>query len=214
MTVEELAPIEGLNDTQGGFLRLLSAVTFASVVSYSLLQREDADKHKDQRRKDKDSTPYINHTLGVAQILAQSGHDDLETLQAAILHDTIEDTNTSLQELQHYFGNKVASIVLECTDDKGLPKAARKQAQINKAKSVSLEAKRVKLADKLYNLRDLQRSAPTNWSTSRIKEYFIWARKVTSQIEDASQGISRNLNEVYEAGRFTKDGEIHFCIDK
>lgn len=89
-------------------------------------------------------------------------------------------------------------------------------------------SERVKLADKLYNLRDLQRSAPTSgyfttrlshltstdWSTTRIKEYFIWARKVTSQIEDASQGISKNLNEVYEAGRFTKDGEIHFCIDK
>ena len=82
--------------------------------------------------------------------MAQSGHDDLETLQAAILHDTIEDTNTSLQELQHYFGNKVTSIVLECTDDKGLPKAARKQAQINKAKSVSLEASKCLLYWQLH----------------------------------------------------------------
>ena len=104
MLADLLAPVNDKDcENQSDLQKLMNAVTFASV------------KHKDQRRKDVDSTAYINHTLGVAQILSSAGIDDLYTLQSAILHDTVEDTNTTFEELQKFFGEKVASIVKECT---------------------------------------------------------------------------------------------------
>lgn len=171
-----------------------------------------ADKHKDQRRKDASSTPYINHPLGVADILSQTGHDDLPTLQAALLHDTLEDTDTTLAELEITFGSQVAHIVAECSDNKTQSKQVRKQIQIDKARTVSIKAKQVKLADKLYNLRDLQTNSPPDWDIRRIKEYFIWAGKVTRQIEDASPAITELLAQVY-AGTFEKDGVVYNCVD-
>uniref|UniRef100_A0A8C4T0R4 Guanosine-3',5'-bis(diphosphate) 3'-pyrophosphohydrolase MESH1 n=1 Tax=Erpetoichthys calabaricus TaxID=27687 RepID=A0A8C4T0R4_ERPCA len=138
---------------------LLEAVHFA------------AEKHKSQRRKDAEATPYINHPIGVARILAyEGGITDIAILQAALLHDTVEDTETSIDELDGKFGATVARIVQEVTDDKMLPKQERKQQQILKAPLCSHQAKLVKLADKLYNLRDLNRSTPVgklNWKSIR-----------------------------------------------
>ncbi|XP_026793559.3 guanosine-3',5'-bis(diphosphate) 3'-pyrophosphohydrolase MESH1 isoform X2 [Pangasianodon hypophthalmus] len=128
---------------------LLEAISFA------------AEKHRNQRRKDPDATPYINHPIGVARILShEGGITDIEVLQAALLHDTIEDTDTTFEELEAMFGNKVARIVQEVTDDKTLPKQERKLLQVKHALHCSHQAKLVKLADKLYNLRDLNRCTP------------------------------------------------------
>uniref|UniRef100_A0A673B0M7 Guanosine-3',5'-bis(diphosphate) 3'-pyrophosphohydrolase MESH1 n=1 Tax=Sphaeramia orbicularis TaxID=375764 RepID=A0A673B0M7_9TELE len=120
-----------------------------------------AEKHKNQRRKDPDGTPYINHPIGVARILShEGGITNIQVLQAALLHDTVEDTNTSPAELQAQFGATVAGIVQEVTDDKSLSKQERKRLQVEHAPHCSHEAKLVKLADKLYNLRDLNRCTP------------------------------------------------------
>ena len=92
-----------------------------------------AEKHRSQRRKDSESTPYINHPIAVAELLARVGKvDNLELLQAAILHDTIEDTETTAQELDERFGERVRRLVEEVTDDKRLPKAERKVSMARK----------------------------------------------------------------------------------
>ncbi|KAJ1968972.1 Guanosine-3',5'-bis(diphosphate) 3'-pyrophosphohydrolase MESH1, partial [Dimargaris verticillata] len=117
-------------------------------------------KHANQRRKDPQGTPYINHPIGVAAYLVEAGVTNVSVLQAALLHDTIEDTATTAEELRSEFGDQVTAIVLECSDDTALPSAQRKLIQVEKAAQASTEAKLVKMADKLYNLRDLCRALP------------------------------------------------------
>ena len=115
-----------------------------------------AHKHRNQRRKDAGASPYINHPLALARVLAvEGGVTDAATLCAALLHATIEDTDTTADELSHEFGAEIASIVGEVTDDKTLPKAERKRQQVEHAARISDKAKRVKLADKISNLRDV-----------------------------------------------------------
>ncbi|KAM5206785.1 guanosine-3',5'-bis(diphosphate) 3'-pyrophosphohydrolase MESH1 isoform 2-T2 [Hipposideros larvatus] len=128
-----------------------------------LLEAADfaARKHRRQRRKDPEGTPYINHPIGVARILThEAGITDIVVLQAALLHDTVEDTDTTLDEVELYFGVPVRRLVEEVTDDKTLPKMERKRLQVEHAPHSSPGAKLVKLADKLYNLRDLNRCTP------------------------------------------------------
>lgn len=165
-----------------------------------------ARKHTAQKRKD-NLTPYINHPIGVANILAnEAGIDDLVTLQAAILHDTVEDTDTSLDELEHHFGRSVRSIVAEVTDDKALDKKERKRLQVVKAPSLSSAAKHVKLADKLYNLRDICRCRPLDergvepWTERRCQEYFQWAADVVRALgRGTNPTLERLLAEVLSA---------------
>nr|KAF6399219.1 HD domain containing 3 [Molossus molossus] len=128
-----------------------------------LLEAADfaAHKHRRQRRKDPEGTPYINHPIGVARILThEAGITDIVVLQAALLHDTVEDTDTTLDEVELHFGAQVRRLVEEVTDDKTLPKLERKRLQVEHAPHSSPGAKLVKLADKLYNLRDLNRCTP------------------------------------------------------
>ena len=148
-----------------------------------------ADKHKNQRRKDADASPYINHPIALANLLLnEAGVEDQRVLVAAILHDTIEDTDTTEQELVKHFGKDVADIVLEVTDDKALPKAERKRLQIEHAAHISRRAKLVKLADKICNLRDITSSPPAGWSIQRKQEYFDWAKSV---VDELAWGSSR-----------------------
>jgi guanosine-3',5'-bis(diphosphate) 3'-pyrophosphohydrolase len=123
-----------------------------------------ARKHRDQRRKDADTSPYINHPITVAHVLCQTGVDDPDVLSAALLHDTIEDTERTEAELREIFGARIASIVLEMTDDKSLPKDERKRFQIAHAQALSPEAQLVKWADKICNLRDIVENPPARWS--------------------------------------------------
>lgn len=167
---------------------LIETVNFAAI------------KHRKQRRKDEDATPYINHPIGVARILTHEANIyDIATLQAAILHDTVEDTDTTFEEIEQNFGSKVRSIVEEVTDDKSLPKQVRKQLQIEHAPGCSREAKLVKLADKLYNLRDLQRCTPVGWSRTRVQEYFEWAEKVVHGLRGTNKLMEDALDEVLKA---------------
>lgn len=111
-------------------------------------------------------------------------------LCAALLHDTIEDTETTAEELRGQFGDAITSIVLEVTDDKSLPKAERKRLQIEHAPHTSAKAKQVKLADKICNLRDILASPPADWPLARKQEYFDWAAKVVAGARDAHVGLA------------------------
>ncbi|WAR15405.1 MESH1-like protein [Mya arenaria] len=146
-----------------------------------------AIKHKNQRRKDQDRTPYINHPI------------DLQVIQAALLHDTVEDTQTTFEEIDQHFGPEVCGIVKEVTDEKGLTKMARKEAQIKHAPGASPKAKLVKLADKLYNLRDLNRQTPVGWSEERVQEYFVWAAKVVEGLRGTNARMEHDLDELFRA---------------
>ncbi|XP_077329190.1 guanosine-3',5'-bis(diphosphate) 3'-pyrophosphohydrolase MESH1 [Lithobates pipiens] len=157
-----------------------------------------AEKHRGQRRKDKEETPYINHPIGVARILShEAGISDLAVLQAALLHDTVEDTETTLQEIEEKFGQEVRKIVEDVTDDKTLPKMQRKQLQIEHAPHCSHKAKLVKLADKLYNLRDLNRCTPNGWSEQRVQEYFQWAFQVVNGIRGTNTAMEQSLDQLF-----------------
>lgn len=163
--------------------KILAAIAFA------------ADKHRNQRRKDAAASPYINHPIALANVLAnEAGIDDERVLIAAILHDTVEDTETTAQELVRHFGQEIADIVLEVTDDKSLLKAERKQLQIDHAPTISRRAKLVKLADKICNLRDIASSPPAGWSLRRKQDYFDWAKAVI----DGLRGVHPSLEFIFD----------------
>ncbi|XP_015240321.1 PREDICTED: guanosine-3',5'-bis(diphosphate) 3'-pyrophosphohydrolase MESH1 [Cyprinodon variegatus] len=158
-----------------------------------------AEKHRNQRRKDPQGTPYINHPIGVARILSyEGGVTDVEVLQAALLHDTVEDTDTTLEELEAKFGPIVARVVEEVTDDKSLPKQERKRLQVEHAPHCSRQAKLVKLADKLYNLRDLNTSTPVGWSAERVQEYFVWAAEVVNGLKGTNSALEEKLEMLFK----------------
>lgn len=117
---------------------------------------------------------------------------------AAILHDTVEDTETTFDEIEDAFGTDIRKIVEEVTDDKSLPKAERKRLQIEHALTSSREAKLVKLADKLYNLRDLQRCLPEGWTEERRQQYFIWARNVVKNLRGSNAALEKELDNIFK----------------
>ncbi len=157
-----------------------------------------ARKHRHQRRKDARGLPYINHPIALAHVLyAEGGVSDIQVLCAAILHDTLEDTSTTRSELAALFGDKIADIVFEVTDDRRLPKRERKRLQIKHAGELSTEARLVKLADKICNLRDILASPPVGWSKSRKRDYFDWAKQVIDQIRGTHTGLERVFDEVF-----------------
>ena len=156
-----------------------------------------AEKHRHQRRKDEEASPYINHPVQVAHILVQENVEDPEVLAAALLHDTIEDTNTSLEELEIVFGYEIAGVVNECTDNKKLNKLERKQAQIDHAAHISHKAKLVKLADKIANVNDINDAPPAGWSLERKREYFDWAKKVVDQMRGAHPALEARFDAEY-----------------
>ncbi|XP_067653448.1 guanosine-3',5'-bis(diphosphate) 3'-pyrophosphohydrolase MESH1-like [Haliotis asinina] len=157
-----------------------------------------AIKHKDQRRKDPEMTPYINHPIGVAYILTEAGITDLSVIQTALLHDTVEDTSTTFDEIEAEFGKEVRDLVAELSDDKTLMKEDRKRLQIEHAPHASPKAKLVKLADKLHNLRDLQRTVPRGWSQQRVRRYFIWAAKVVAGLRGTNKIMEDALDEIFK----------------
>ena len=167
---------------------LLKALTFA------------AHKHKDQRRKDVEASPYINHPISLANILCNEGHvTDMEVICGALLHDTIEDTATTSDELLQEFGPAIRDIVLEVTDDMLLPKAERKRLQVEHAAHASHKAKLVKLADKISNIRDIASNPPAEWSLDRRQEYFDWAKQVIDRLRGVHPGLERIFDAAYAA---------------
>ena len=157
-----------------------------------------AHKHRDQRRKDAEASPYINHQIALAEVLAgEGGVADVEVLAAALLHDTIEDTATTADELRAEFGAHIAAMVEEVTDDQSLPKADRKRLQIEHAAALSPGAKLVKLADKICNLRDVAERPPAKWDLQRRQEYFEWAKRVIDGLRGASPKLEAAFDAAY-----------------
>lgn len=157
-----------------------------------------AQKHRDQRRMDDHGSPYINHPIAVARVLCEeAGVTDAPILCAALLHDTVEDTDTRAEELDARFGAEICGIVMEITDDKRLPKAERKRLQIIHAAGISDAAKLVKLADKICNLRDVVESPPVSWELRRRQAYFDWAREVVDRVRGTHAGLEALFDAAY-----------------
>lgn len=158
-----------------------------------------AEKHRNCRRKDEDETPYINHPIKVAHLLADvGGINDIEMLQAALLHDTVEDTETIPEEIELAFGRAVRELVIEVTDDKSLEKQARKRRQIEKAPHLSSRAKMIKIADKIANLTDVMESPPDDWDQERRRGYVEWANAVVNGCKGKNDALD-NLYAVVSA---------------
>ena len=157
-----------------------------------------AARHTEQRRKGDKGEPYINHLVEVAALVAAAtGGKDPNLTAAAVLHDTLEDTETTFAELAKEFSQEVAELVAEVTDDKSLPKAERKQLQIETAPHKSVRARMIKLADKTSNLHSLISSPPRDWSAERIRDYIDWASKVVA----GCRGVSPYLEAEFDRAR-------------
>lgn len=164
--------------------------------------RFSAEKHNDQRRKDSRSSPYINHPIQVAETLwTVGGVRDEALLVAAILHDTIEDTDTTPEEIRSQFGDEVLGLVLEVTDDKSLPKEVRKQLQIETAIRKSPKAKLLKLADKLCNIHDVTVFPPKDWSLRRKQEYLLWSEKVVKGLRGSNHALETRYDQELLQGK-------------
>ena len=161
-----------------------------------------AHKHRNQRRKDEERTPYINHPISVAKIISEIGNvEDPEVLAAALLHDTLEDTKTTPEELIDNFGERVCGLVQEVTDDKTLPKLERKQRQIDHAKEISEGAALIKLGDKISNVTDITNTPPADWDSHRRLEYFEWAEKVINNCPKVNEKLENYFNDIIQKGR-------------
>ena len=173
-----------------GFSGFLKALQFA------------ASKHRNQRRKDKRKTPYINHPIEVCHVLTDIGVVfDPTILTAAILHDTVEDTSTRPEEVNLLFGTEVSSLVKEVTDDKRLPRFVRKRMQVEHAPALSDAAKQIKLADKISNLRDLLEHPPRYWNNRRKLDYIEWAEQVAGGLRNVKKNLEDDFDELVRKGR-------------
>jgi len=161
-----------------------------------------AKKHVNQKRKGADNQPYINHPLEVLHLLTGVGKvEDFDILIAAVLHDTIEDTKTTEEEITKLFGANVCKMVLELTDDKSLPKAERKQLQIEHAPHISKGARQIKLCDKISNIRDVMENPPDGWSEKRRSEYVLWGEKVVAGLRGANENLEKRFDELMAKAR-------------
>ncbi len=157
--------------------------------------------HSGQRRKGADAAPYINHPIAVMCLLvSEAGIADPSVLCAALLHDTLEDTDATARDLDDLFGGEVAAIVVEVSDDKTLESIERKRLQIEHARGLSHGAKAIKLADKICNLRDLNDSPPVSWSVDRQRAYFDWAK----QVIDGLRGTHPHLDTLFDRTYVTR----------
>ena len=179
-----------MSEDRADTANLLEAIEFAS------------RKHSTQRRKDKDASPYINHPIAVAHLLADTGGiTDLATLMAAVLHDTIEDTETTAEELEGQSGRTVRRVVEELTDDKSLEPAVRKQLQTDHAPKLSKAGKAIKVADKIANVQDVTDAPPAKWDLARRIDYLDWTERVVAGCRGTNASLERLYDQVLKRGR-------------
>ncbi len=172
------------------FPKILHAASFA------------AEKHKDQKRKGSNGEPYINHPIEVANLLTNVGAiDDPEMIVAALLHDTVEDTDATFDEIESKFGPVVAGYVRELTDDKSLPKAERKRLQIEHAPHLSQGAKPIKLADKISNIHDVTANPPHDWDLTRRREYVEWGEKVVAGLRGSNAPLETLFDDAVDRAK-------------
>jgi GTP diphosphokinase / guanosine-3',5'-bis(diphosphate) 3'-diphosphatase len=172
--------------------KLLEAASFA------------AAKHVDQKRKGDVGAPYINHPLEVANLLVNiGGVTDIDILIAALLHDTIEDTETTREEIAERFGENTAAIVVEVTDDKSLPKLVRKENQVSHAPHLSAPAKQLKMCDKISNINDIINHPPSGWTNEERLEYITWGERVFAGLRGENGKLERCFDNLVAEARKT-----------
>jgi len=161
-----------------------------------------AQRHTGHQRKGNDKQPYINHPLEVANLIANVGQvDDVDVLIAAILHDTVEDVGVTKDDIVKQFGERVAGIVMEVTDDKTLPKEERKRLQVEHAPHLSPEAKMVKLGDKISNISDVTNNPPDGWDVQRRKQYIDWGEAVGKGLRGVNDSLEKKFDETIASAR-------------
>ena len=161
-----------------------------------------ARQHSAQRRKGESAEPYINHLTEVASLLAEAtGGDDVVLLMGGLLHDTLEDTDTTYEDLVARFGPEVAALVAEVTDDKSLRKEERKRLQIEKTPGKSRRAKLLKLADKTSNLLFLVQSPPRGWTQERLRDYVQWAEAVVRSCRGLNARLEADFDAAYREAK-------------
>jgi guanosine-3',5'-bis(diphosphate) 3'-pyrophosphohydrolase len=168
--------------------QLLNALNFA------------AYKHRFQRRKGYEPVPYINHPIKVCSLLANCNVNDEETLMAAVLHDTLEDTDATVEELTNLFGAETTKIVLEMTDNMELPSQERKALQIQKALNLDIRTKLVKIADKACNIEDIT-TLPLDWTLERKLAYLDWAKQVVDRCRGNNMQLDNYFDKTIVEGR-------------
>ncbi|CED84321.1 peroxysomal citrate synthase [Phaffia rhodozyma] len=173
-----------------------------------------SQKHSFQRRKDPAQSPYINHPIGVANFIAETGETDIVVLQAAILHDVVEDTECTIDEIELHFGPEVAKVVDECSDDTTLSACARKLAQVETAGHKSKRAQQVKLGDKLHNCLSIQSAIPVGWDVERSQRYFIWSKQVVDLCASSNPKLAARLYTLFSEGTFVHRGKTYACVPR
>lgn len=168
--------------------KVLEALNFAAL------------RHRRHRRKGREGAPYINHLIEVAHLLATHGVEDETTLVAAVLHDAVEDVSVTLDEVRQRFGDGVASLVAEVTDDGRLSFWQRKLAQVEGASSLSPAAQNLRVADKISNLRGILVSPPEHWSLQRKLAYYRWAKEVVSGCVLAKEQLRETFETIHASG--------------
>lgn len=176
-------------------LKLVTAINYA------------AQQHSAQRRKNSAADPYINHPIEVMHILASCGIIDIDTLCGAVLHDTVEDTSSTSNEIEAYFGPEVCAIVMDCSDDKSLDKIKRKQLQIEHSANVCDKAKLIKLADKYSNVKSMLDDPPLKWSDSQIIGYVRWSFVVCQQLYGLNGELDEKMKQVFSSFGITSVSE-------
>lgn len=185
---------------------MLPAIPAADFAQFIKALKYSSRKHSDQRRKDANASPYINHPIEVVEVLWSGGVQDMTLLVGALLHDTLEDTETTPQELDREFGSDVLALVQEVSDDKSLPKQVRKNLQIEHAPHKSIRAKQLKIADLICNIRSLVESPPKDWPPSRKIGYLDWAGMVFEGLRGVNPALEQDFAAaIEEARRFFSD---------
>lgn len=161
-----------------------------------------AEKHTGQKRKGRDGEPYINHPLEVADLLINVGNvTDEDSVVAALLHDVVEDTDITFDDIAREFGSTVAGYVRELTDDKSLPKAERKRLQVEHAPHLSHAAKQIKLCDKISNIQDVTENPPEGWDVQRRREYVEWGERVAAGLRGSNPELEKLFDETVAEAR-------------
>lgn len=173
-----------------------------------------ADKHRSQRRSDKSASPYLNHPISVADALWSVGElHNINTIAAAILHDTVEHTRTSLEELETEFGKLIASIVREVTEEKRLRRQVRSGPGGKKAARISMSARQIIIAEKISNIETIINSPPVNWSYDKLREYIAWIEEVITTFRGTDEKLERYLDQLCIKARRKLERERKLAIE-
>jgi guanosine-3',5'-bis(diphosphate) 3'-pyrophosphohydrolase len=163
-----------------------------------------AHRHNGMARKGRGSEPYINHLAEVANLIAAATDGaDAELVAAAWLHDSIEDTATTREELAQKFSERVAALVVEVTDDMSLPKSERRRLQVVDAPHKSASAKLIKIADKISNIRARILPEPTAEERADLADYTAWAVEVVAGCRGGNAWLDTTFDETVKLARST-----------